>query len=566
MELLTEKWLPIQRRSGLYDWIAPYQITETDDPPVRLAASRPDFNGSLMQFLIGLLQTTTTINSNTAWDRAFERPPTPEQLQAQFASTAAAFELDGDGLRFMQDSTLTADEGEEKAIAALLIEAPGAQSIERNVDHFVKRGEAATMCPHCAAAALFTLQTNAPSGGAGHRTSLRGGGPLTTLVLYTPEPSATASRPSLWRNLWLNVCLRAAFLADSGDASLVQAPRSFPWLGSIEALQPGEETQPVHAHPAQMFWAMPRRIRLDFSNLRTGRCAICGRASEQLLSRYRTKNYGMNYKGAWRHPLSPYYQQKQGDPLLPLHPQPGGLGYRHWLAWVLGTSDGKKVVHPATVVSRFLSEVRDDHQRGQYRLWAFGFDMDNMKARCWYESTLPLYSLAASAESETGSARMLERLQEGAARMVSAAEQTLFYARSAIRGAWFGEAESKGDMSFIDAAFWSGTEGAFYRLLRQWVSLAQVDGEIIDAGQRLSEVWLAAMKKAAFELFGEHAESGQMAAVDPRRVAEAHRQLGKNLNGPKLYALLGLPTVDKAAGKRPAKTGRKKQDHEGLQS
>lgn len=558
MNLLTEEWLPIQRRSGIYDWIAPHQITESDDPPLRLAASRPDFNGSLMQFLIGLLQTTTAISSNTAWDRAFDEPPPPDRLRVQFASIETAFKFDGDGARFMQDLTLSNDEGEEKAIAALLIEAPGAQSIEKNVDHFVKRGEADVMCPHCAVAALFTLQTNAPSGGAGHRTSLRGGGPLTTLVIYTLEPAPDASEPSLWRDLWLNVRTRPAFLNDSGDAALAPLPKTFPWLADIKTLQTGEETQPVHAHPAQMFWAMPRRIRLDFSIPRSGTCAICGRASEQLLSRYRTRNYGMNYKGAWRHPLSPYYQLKPGEPALPLHPQPGGLGYRHWLAWVLGSADGKKAVQAATVVTRFLTDVRDGRQRGQYRLWAFGFDMDNMKARCWYESTLPLYTLAANTGSETGSNRMLERLQGGVGQLVSAAEQTLFYSRSAIRNAWFGDIESKGDMSFVDAAFWSGTEGAFYQLLRQWVALAQLDGEIIDVSQQLSEAWLTSMKKAAFELFGEHAESGQMGAVDPRRVAEAHQQLRKNLNGPKLYALLGLPTVEKAASKNPAKASRKK--------
>lgn len=563
MNLLTEAWLPIQRRSGIYDWIAPHQITESDDPPLRLAACRPDFNGSLMQFLIGLLQTTTAISSNTAWERTFDEPPTPDQLRVQFASIETVFKFDGDGARFMQDLTLSNDGGEEKAIAALLIDAPGAQSLEKNVDHFVKRGEVEVMCPHCAAAALFTLQTNAPGGGAGHRTSLRGGGPLTTLVIYTPEPAPDAPEPSLWRDLWLNVRTRPAFLNDSGDAALASLPKTFPWLADIKTLQTGEETQPVHAHPAQMFWAMPRRIRLDFSIPQSGTCAICGRASEQLLSRYRTRNYGMNYKGAWRHPLSPYYQLKPGEPVLPLHPQPGGLGYRHWLAWVLGSADGKKAVQAATVVTRFLTDVRDGRQRGQYRLWAFGFDMDNMKARCWYESTLPLYTLAANTGSETGSNRMLERLQGGVGQLVSAAEQTLFYSRSAIRNAWFGDIESKGDMSFVDAAFWSSTEGAFYQLLRQWVALAQLDGEIIEGAQQLAGQWLNSLRKTAFALFGEHAEAGLIGAVDPRRIAEAHKQLKKNLH--KLHELLGLPAIEKAGGKAKPGRQKKQQPQEGAQ-
>jgi len=554
VNLLTEPWLPIERASGRLDWIAPHQITETEDPPQRLAATRPDFNGSLMQFLIGLVQTTTAVDSNRAWERAFEAPPTSDQLQAQFATVASAFEFDGDGARFMQDRTLSGDEGEEKPVSALLIEAPGAQSIERNVDHFIKRGEVERICPACAAAALFTLHTNAPSGGAGHRTSLRGGGPLTTLVIHTPSESSDTEEPALWRDVWLNVRPRRQWLNDSGEPSLTEPKRTFPWLAAIEALQPGEETQPVHAHPAQVFWAMPRRIRLDFANPQAGRCDLCGGVSERLLSQYRTKNYGMNYKGAWRHPLSPYYRLKPGEPALPLHPQPGGLGYRHWLAWVLGSSDGKKNIEPAAVVSRFLGDI---HENGLYRLWAFGFDMDNMKARCWYESTLPLYTLSAPDDPQALACRQ-SKLQSGLGQMVAAAELTVYFARSAVRSAWFGEIESKGDMSFIDAAFWSGTESAFYHGLQQWLALVQVDAESTDAEIRIKTEWLDVLRSTARTLFGDHAESGQIGAGNPQRVAEAYRQLTRNLLGPKLLDTLGLQPPDKPKGK----TVRKKQQEQ----
>jgi len=545
MNLLTELWLPVERASGRLDWIAPHQITETDDPPQRLAAVRPDFNGSLMQFLIGLVQTTTNVDSNGAWERAFDAPPSPEQLKAQFASVASAFEFDGEGARFMQDLTLSGDQGEEKPVSALLIEAPGAQSIERNVDHFVKRGEVERICPVCAAAALFTLHTNAPSGGAGHRTSLRGGGPLTTLVIHTASESGNVVEPALWRDVWLNVRPRRQWLNDSGEPSLTEPCRTFPWLASVDALQPGEETQPVHAHPAQMFWAMPRRIRLDFTTLAIGTCDLCGRISEQLLTQYHTKNYGMNYKGSWRHPLSPYYRLKPGEPALPLHPQPGGLGYRHWLAWVLGSSDGKKNVEPAAVVSRFLGDI---HENGQYRLWAFGFDMDNMKARCWYESTLPLYTLPHTDDPHAHAQRQ-SKLQSGVGQMVAAAELTVYFARSGIRSAWFGDVESKGDISFIDAAFWSGTESAFYRGLQQWMQLVQADAESTDAEVRIKTEWLAELRNTAKALFGDHAESGQIGAGNPQRIAAAFRQLIGNLHGPKLLGTLGLQPAETPKGK-----------------
>ena len=33
----------------------------------------------------------------------------------------------------------------------------------------------------------------------------------------------------------------------------------------------------------------------------------------------------------WNHPLTPYYRQKAGAELLPVHPRAGHFGYRHWL-------------------------------------------------------------------------------------------------------------------------------------------------------------------------------------------------------------------------------------------
>ncbi|MDE9520027.1 type I-E CRISPR-associated protein Cse1/CasA, partial [Xenorhabdus bovienii] len=84
-------------------------------------------------------------------------------------------------------------------ISGLLIEAPGANTLKLNTDHFIKRGQCEVVSPEMAAIALFTLQINAPAGGVGHRVGLRGGGPLTILV----QPQ-TLDTP-LWHKLWLNI-------------------------------------------------------------------------------------------------------------------------------------------------------------------------------------------------------------------------------------------------------------------------------------------------------------------------------------------------------------------------
>lgn len=526
MNLLQEKWMPVRHTDGRREWVSPSRLADPD--LVAFDADRPDFNGALAQFAIGLLQTTTPMDTGTQWKQLFHEPPSETTLREWFAPIERAFEFDGDGARFMQDFSLRDGEGENKPIAALLIETPGENTLRNNADHFVKRDQVGRLCPDCAALALLTLQVNAPSGGAGHRTGLRGGGPLTTLLLCHPPRS-------LWHDLWLNVQERSRFAAPDGIVGPQSTWLTFPWLADIGAVQKAEgETAPAQVSPLHVFWAMPRRIRLDLEHLTTGSCAVCGRPSERLISRYTTKNHGLNYKGPWNHPLSPYYEAKEG--WLPLHPQPGGLGYRHWLAWVLGQSADKKSRRPAALLTHVLdSGTRRRTLDGSLRLWAFGYDMDNMKARCWYESFLPLYHLTECGKEGRS------KLSDAIGTFLAGAELVGSYLRGAVKDAWF-SAEARGDLSAVDATFWSQTEVAFYRQLKTFIEtlaadeLAEIDTLSVRQG------WHAVLVKTALRLFdGRFAGSGQIERQKPARIAEAHRQLTRNLYGPKLRNALRLP-------------------------
>ncbi len=538
MNLLEEKWLPVRRSTGQTDWIAPHQITEPDI--VAFAANRADFNGALAQMMIGLLQTTTPIDDEGDWEDLLDAPPAAEVLQKWFKPTAEAFVLDGDGARFMQDFILTAAEGAECTIDALLIDAAGGSAIDKNTDHFVKRDTIKTMCPHCVAMALFTLQTNAPAGGAGHRTSLRGGGPLTTLLVATPSRS-------LWQDLWLNVKPQRVFLQQGGDVQKTPKHFTFPWLAEIVKIQPvGGETQPLQVHPHHMFWAMPRRIRVDFADVQTGRCDVCKRESTQLLNRYVTKPQGLNYKGVWRHPFSPYYETKEG--WLPVHPQPGGFSYKNWLAWVLGVKQGKKSVQAAGTVDYFLHERKKYQASGQFRLWVFGYDMDNMKPRCWYETTFPLYSLAeATRATQT-------QIQNLIAYRIEASEQAIFYLRQAVKQAWFGESDLRGDLSFVDKAFWDSTETDFYQQLNDLMKQARTETGIdMDDAKfiiALGETWHKVLIKCATRLFDvDIVGAGAIGQQNPRRIAEAYNGLQRNLYGDAIKTILRLPVTEKKSKK-----------------
>jgi CRISPR system Cascade subunit CasA len=544
MNLLTDRWIPIRDSRNQARLIAPHELTADigSNPILRLDAPRPDFNGALAQFLIGLVQTAWVL-AGRRWnrERMLLQPPSPDELAQAFAPFTHAFELDGDGPRFMQDLTLcAADKPAENGMAALLIDSPGEQASERNTDHFVKRGQGSAMCTHCAAMALFTLMTNAPSGGAGHRTSLRGGGPLTTLLVHDPE-AADAPPPALWRDVAANVRDTPRFVADA-NPERAELKHVFPWLAAIEALQPGAETQPLDTHPAQMYWAMPRRIRLVFDASAPGVCELCGAIDRPLVERYHTKNYGMNYKGPWRHPLSPYYRSKPADPPLPMHPQPDGLGYRHWLGWVLGLEQKGRVVEPAAVVRDLLSE----QPSAQFRLWAFGYDMDNMKARCWYESRFPLFDFPPGDEAAEALRGLLDRLLE-------TAELSASFFRWAVRDAWLGDADARGDLSFVEAGFWSTTEPAFFACVAQAAAVVRQHGrDAFEESLALREAWLSAVRREVLALFDLHAATGVVEAAHPARLAAAQRVLRSQLWGDKLRAAAGLP-IEKAPAKARAK-------------
>jgi CRISPR system Cascade subunit CasA len=532
LNLINDQWIPVRRKSGKREVIAPSTLTDghDTDPIVALDAPRADFKGALAQFLIGLLQTAAAPDATKGieWGQWLAEPPAPERLRELFTPYADYFELDGDGPRFLQDYEPLNDE--PKSISSLLIEIPGANALRNNTDHFIKRGGINGLCPACAATALFTLQTNAPAGGVGYRTSLRGGGPLTTLVML--DPKAEELEATLWRDLWLNILPQEATQQLTGNSKLAEPAAIFPWLGPTRTSGKGEqETLPEHAHPLQMYWGMPRRIRLELGGLAEGECDICSLQGVPLVMRYVTKNYGVNYNGAWEHPLSPHYLDEKSGAPMPSHAQPGGFSYRHWSNWVV-RSDTRI---PARVVSHF--DTFNKIPGAQLRIWAFGYDMDNMKARAWYETTVPLYLMPPGEQRQ--------RFIQQANNLIEAAIQAAGYVQGAIKDAWFRRpGDVRGDTAFLREAFFDRTEGAFYSLLRKSHEMALQESDDTELRQQ----WLNSLRKEAEALFEERAENGALDEGDLARVARAHNELRKKLWGNKLYTILNLVKPKKDQG------------------
>ena len=516
MNLLKLKWINVSLQDGTHGAVPVSDLGREDI--VDIAAPRADFRGALYQFLIGLLQTAFAPENLREWRRWWREPPDAETLDQAFAPYERAFEIFSSigEPAFMQDLTL--EEGEEKEIASLFIEAPGGKTLRDNQDHFIKRGGIEKLSSEMAALALFTLQINAPSGGVGHRVSVRGGGPLTTLVL----PPENSNGDCLWRRLWLNVLTRDELLQLPGDHENDAIGKIFPWMAPTRTSEKkGMETYPEHAHPLQVYWSMPRRMRLLPSD-HEGHCDLTGQAASSLVNRYLTKNYGINYAGHWQHPLTPYVLEADKEPLS-IKAQPGGLGYRHWLGLAVTAQQGKFTRAPALVVRCYGDrQNRMSELDFKPRLWAFGYDMDNMKARCWYEAEMPLFNLDQEGREDiTGYAQ----------KMIEAATDALKTLKSALKSAWFARPKDvKGDMSFIDANFWSATEAPFYRLLQQLVD--RLDDE--DAIDALLKKWAGILRDEARKLFDQYALSSLNEDGDLKRVVKARDGKGglnHHLNG-----------------------------------
>lgn len=168
------------------------------------------------------------------------------------------------------------------------------------------------------------------------------------------------------------------------------------------------------------------------------------------------------------------------------------------------------------------------------RLWAFGYDMDNMKARCWYDATLPLYSLA-DCDRDT---RL--QLQAEIGRWLDAATLAGGYLRGAVKDAWF-SSDARGEFSHVDASFRGATEPAFYRQLQALIDTTRDGHEHADLPSR--EAWHRVLASTALRLFERaFVGAGPIERQNPRRIAQAHKQLLGGLYGVKLKQALGLPT------------------------
>lgn len=510
MNLLTATWLPLRLTDSTIHTLPVQAITRPD--VLDVAMPRMDFQNAAYQMLIGILQTLYAPQSIIEWEDRFRNPPNSETFQKALNQGAHAFQVIGDAPLFMQDFE-PLNEAKDTPVSGLLIDEPGGNTLKENKDIFIKRDGIDSLSLPMAAMALFTLQINAPSGGQGHRTGLRGGGPMTTLLL--PEQDDAC----LWQKLWLNV-IHQEFLGYP-DPDL-HSHKVFPWLAETKGSK-GKNTGifAEDVHPLTMYWAMPRRIRLMVED-QSSICSISGIKSPTTVSHYRTQNYGNNYEGAWIHPLTPYRFNPKKPTELPwsVKGQPEGITYKLWDTLTLDMDDenGKQA---ATVMAHMDNIYWDLQPPIQPRgIRAFAFDMDNMKARGLHQHEMPLFYIAKShREAFIHTIRSMQEL----------ASEAISMTRKKVKEAWFIRAsEVKGNVDVVAAAFWQRSEAAFFDAVG---NITQQEKNLLtpETGKK----WLRAIQTTCLSLFDEYVLNDHDAPADSWRFFKNRRELSGWLHGSK---------------------------------
>ena len=193
----------------------------------------------------------------------------------------------------------------------------------------------------------------------------------------------------------------------------------------------------------------------------------------------------------------------------------GGVNYRNWMG--LAFPKDTHILPRVVEVARKSDYRRSILKRHPATLWAAGYDMDNMKARCWYESKMPVFGLEPDASERVGD--RVEAFIEQASGLAKGLQ-------SVIKEAWFSRPkDAKGSVSFISNSFWQNTEPDFYRLLDRMVQ------NLDDANDwaQCAKQWRDCITQEAYRLFDQWALAQQEDGLDMRRIVGARNHLKKEV-------------------------------------
>lgn len=549
MNLINDPWIPVIRESGK-DTIAPWQIVERENPVMEIDAPRPDFQGALYQFLIGLLQTCFAPEDEDEWLDFWEEMPDSDELERALKDKYKAFELDfNDGIGFMQDHDDF--EGDWLPIEDLIGGALSDNTRKGNKDLFVKAGQVKIISPYWAALALFNLQVTGVLAWGKHRIGLRGNGPLSTILV------ADGKENSLWKKLWLNVIYQEDIDFLPGNSAKDDNSDIFPWLKKTRTSPNKEPTSPSDAHPLQHYWAMPRRIRLWIEPANGKKCDLTGTELDRGVRFYKRIHNGIYYTNGWIHPLTPYTRAAKDKFPKPIEGKFAGDGFTQWVSLNYDeyADDKRKKMRwgRAFVVRHYYEEKpRVAHAK----LWCFGYDADSANVKCWYESVMPTFQVPKE---------NIEALKAHVSELLQVAYSIVDDLRFSLIRAWFkpqkdGSGKEKWNHILssiknqktahlstykkIEREYWDYLEGVFPGIFESIVHYGLSSGRPLD----IYSNWVKTIQKFCLKYYEQNAFGAAVDQMNLKRVVEAKKYLWNALNPQKKCLLKDINEYIKKKG------------------
>ena len=503
LNLISDRWIPVLDKAGKSRIIAPWEMA--DESLSRPNWPRADLNIACLELLIGLVYLADPPKDLSDWDK--RQAPDRDRLRSKLEEFAPAFNLTGYGPLFLQDLELLG--GKSNPLDMLFIDGAGENTAKENADIMVCRNRYASLDkslePAMVAMALYTLQAHAPQGGSGHRTSMRGGGPLVTLV----DPGQ-----GLWSLIWAN--------QPHGSPGKIF---DLPWMRKTQLFDKDQKTRPPEGTTlgVEVFFGMPRRLLLiEKAGLITG---------------FVREIHGTNYAG-WKHPLTPYSRKKVEEEALPMHTRAGLFGYRNWLGVLAERSSNDGLRERAQVLK--LWDQRRRMVEGDASVQVAGWAMKIAKPLDFIYSVQPFVALDAAAND------MLIGLVEAAGHAVKALEVAL-KPILAVGGpgksfeVWKVGKVLEGECE----AFYAATERDFRERFEDLK--ARVSPDLV------AKKWLEVLKKQALSQF----DSLSVPRLDQRqtcvikKIIKARADLGKAFSGDGNYGPLMFRALEME--KPPAK-------------
>lgn len=530
LNLMRDAWIPVRTSAGRRH-IRPAEIA--DPAIISCDWPRADMNLACLELLVGLVAAVDAPEDDEEWEE--RRAPDPDRLSARLDALAPAFNLLGDGPRFLQE--FDGLEGAPNPPDMLFIDSAGANAVKKNADLMVRGGRYPALDLPLAAMALYLLQAHAPSGGKGHRTSLRGGGPMVTLV----DPGTGR----LWDMIWANLPCRPQ-----------NKPYTFPWMRPAQTSEKGEVITPDMGDPLDAFFAMPRRVWLVDD----------GTAVTGVIQR----PWGGNYIG-WVHPLTPYYRVKEAAELLPMHPRAGRFSYRNWLGVVLSAAEqNRQLRQRAKMVEAYEGRLLREERQGA-SLLVGGWAMNKASPQEFTLSRQPLLPL-----DEPGQARVRGMIEAAellwgvvhstlrlVAREASALDELCEQGAITIGPAFkhllhpLGKGAGGADKRSLKKSKQSAKANWLDALREEWFIATEpaFDSLVRHAGTRaVGAEWLAVLRRQGLAMFDREALPGlpDRPIEDVWRIVQARRLLeqsfaGFSKPGQQAFGLLELPLPERKA-------------------